>query len=374
MRIVGPAASLPVLILAFTFAATDGANAESKSPRKKVAALTPLVQHWNHNGSVVSLVSDGKKQKFVYDAPRVGLLDVGVKPGTVLFEGQREGHNITGTAYQFYRTCKAHSYDVTGATSDDRKTITLKGKVPVLDLNCNSTGTRDDVLIFTAVQSAPAEPAKETPVAINASSPPEVTRTATAPAAEGNKAKSGEAPAASGTAATATQPQSTQNTKQAPVEPAKDKQAAIEPPKEKQAVLIPSPEKQNVPAIEPAKDTKVSAPTAAVPANNAASGNAPSETEILKEVKQSVPASTPKQAPANTAVAAPEHHQWPNVLMSLPRSLHTSVSTPRSRAMAGTRKREGCGLYTGSAERGPREPTLRLDGLPKRLPSIGFVK
>jgi len=87
MRIVGPAASLPVLILAFTFAATDGANAESKSPRKKVAALTPLMQHWNHNGSVVSLVSDGKKQKFVYDAPRVGLLDVGVKPGTVLFEG-----------------------------------------------------------------------------------------------------------------------------------------------------------------------------------------------------------------------------------------------------------------------------------------------
>ena len=151
MRSVGWVAPIltAVAIFIHDIGESGSARAESKAPAKKSAAASTISSHWNHNGSAVSLVSEGKKQKFFYDAPRVGLLDAGVKPGTLLFDGQRSGQNFEGLAYQFYRTCKAHGFLVTGSTSDDRKTITLKGKAPLLDMNCNVTGSRDDVLIFT---------------------------------------------------------------------------------------------------------------------------------------------------------------------------------------------------------------------------------
>ena len=203
------------------------ARAETKAAAKKpVAGGPPLSPHWNHNGSVVSLVSAGGKQKFVYDTPRVGLLDAGVKQGTLLFEGQRNGQNITGTAFQFYRTCKAHTFEVSGSASEDRKTITLKGKAPLLDMNCNVMGSREDVLIFTSNQTAPTEPPKETPVASASgtkataqtphavvseakkpaaapvaapSAPPEVSKATAAPVVESNSAKSSSSSAASNT-------------------------------------------------------------------------------------------------------------------------------------------------------------------------------
>ena len=134
---------------------SNSARAETKAPVKKPVAAGPLSPQWNHNGSVVNWVSTGAKQKIVYESPRAGLLDAGVKQGTLLFEGQRNGQSISGTAYQFYRTCKAHGFEVSGTASEDRKTITLKGKAPLLDMNCNVTGTRDDILIFTASQIAP---------------------------------------------------------------------------------------------------------------------------------------------------------------------------------------------------------------------------
>ena len=174
MRNGGWAAPILIAIAVFVhdIGESSSARAESKTAVKKPAVVSALAPHWNHNGSVVSAVTQGDKQKFYYDAPRVGLLDVGVKSGTLLFEGQQQGKNISGTAYQFYRTCKSRGYQVSGATSDDRRQITLKGKVPVLDFNCNVTGTRDDVLIFTAAQTPPTEPPKETPVASTSQTKP----------------------------------------------------------------------------------------------------------------------------------------------------------------------------------------------------------
>ena len=166
MRNVSCIAAISIAVFVSHIGEFGSARAETKAPAKKPATAIsptphPLAPHWNHNGFSVSLVSQGAKQKLFYESPRVGLLDAGVKPGTLLFEGQRNGQNFDGTAYQFYRTCKAHGYAVTGSASDDRKTITLKGKAPLLDMNCNVTGSRDDILVFTANQPAPSEPPKE---------------------------------------------------------------------------------------------------------------------------------------------------------------------------------------------------------------------
>src|SRR4029077_13349786 len=128
VRHAGWVAAVLISIFICDIGEFSNARAESKSRPKKTAAVSALAPHWNHNGSLVSLVSEGAKQRLFYDTPRVGLLDAGVKPGTLLFEGQRTGQNFEGTAYQFYRTCKARGFPVTGTTSDDRQQIILKGK------------------------------------------------------------------------------------------------------------------------------------------------------------------------------------------------------------------------------------------------------
>jgi hypothetical protein len=223
---------------------SGSAQAQSKPAPRGSAVASALAPHWNHNGSLVSLLADGAKQKLFYDTPRVGLLDAGVKPGTLLFEGKRDGTAITGTAYQFYRTCKPRGFPVTGNTSDDKRQITLKGKAPLLDAGCKVTGTREDVLVFNVSNIAPGEPPKGPPVAQSPSAspnkgdasnpaaagaavvptaPPEASRKVEAPAIEASKAKSAEnKPTESGTANNAASAVSAT----VPAEPAKDKQAA----------------------------------------------------------------------------------------------------------------------------------------------------
>ena len=314
IRKVGWVAAILISIFVCDIGEFSDARAESKKPSKRTAAASALAPHWNHNGSLVSLVSDKSKQKFFYDTPRVGLLDAGVKPGTLLFEGQRTGLNFEGTAYQFYRTCKARGFPVTGSASDDRRQIILKGKAPVLDLNCNVTGSRDDTLIFTASQLAPNEPPKNAPVAavtgatpsapatnfpseankveaskstaagaVASSAPPASTRTAETPAAEGNNAKATNTNTASAAVSV--------TAAVAPGEPPKDnsmdKQVAANPPPESKPAPPAELAKSETAKSEPAKDVKppVAAQTAAnTPAatNTAAPppGEAPKSTQI----------------------------------------------------------------------------------------------
>jgi hypothetical protein len=316
MRNGGWAAPILIAIAVFVhdIGESSSARAESKTAVKKPAVVSALAPHWNHNGSVVSAVTQGDKQKFYYDAPRVGLLDVGVKSGTLLFEGQQQGKNISGTAYQFYRTCKSRGYQVSGATSDDRRQITLKGKVPVLDFNCNVTGTRDDVLIFTAAQTPPTEPSKETPVASTSqtkpaapaasgiveakkpaaaavpSAPPEAKRVTETPVVESSKVISGDSSTASTAVSVASAP--------APSEAPKDKQVATAPPVEK---APPPPEEVKQPATQ----------TASTATNSLAASNSAAPPSEPVKANQSVPApganaAAPKSEIPNTTSSSAE--------------------------------------------------------------------
>ena len=258
MRKVGWIAAILTTSTIFVHGIGYFSSASAEGKRGSTAA-SKLAAHWSHNGSLVSLVAHGKKQKFFYDTPRIGLLDTGVKPGTLLFDGQRTGQNFEGTAYQFYRTCKARGFKVTGTTSDDRRQITLKGKAPLLDLNCNVTGTRDDVLIFTASQIPPNEPPRDTPVAAATGATP------SAPAknfpSEANKVEASKSTVASAavsvTAAVAPS--------EPPKDNSKDKQAAATPPPESKPAPPTELAKSETAKSEPAKDAKppVAAQTAA---------------------------------------------------------------------------------------------------------------
>jgi hypothetical protein len=120
------------------------------------APSTPSRSLWRHNGSVLYLAADGASRRFYYDAPREGLESVGVKRGTLLFEGQKNGDQYSGTAYFFSKTCGPGTYPVSGpvTSTDSQITITLSGKAPRLDANCKQIGVRDDLLVFTYKASA----------------------------------------------------------------------------------------------------------------------------------------------------------------------------------------------------------------------------
>jgi hypothetical protein len=105
---------------------------------------------WDHNGSDVSLFADGPRRQFRYEVPVPDLLPLGVQPGTLLFDGRRNGNQYAGTAYVFSSVCGALPYAVEGPVAPDQRSVTMYGKAPSsLDEYCRVIGYRDDVLVFT---------------------------------------------------------------------------------------------------------------------------------------------------------------------------------------------------------------------------------
>ncbi len=84
---------------------------------------------WSHNGSVMEWYSSGPYRRISYYNPRPGLA---VAPGTVLFEGQRRGNIMSGTAYVFSRGCPPAPYEVSGNINPASQThVVLYGAAPI---------------------------------------------------------------------------------------------------------------------------------------------------------------------------------------------------------------------------------------------------
>ena len=123
------------------------------------------VSLWNLNGSVISLEVDGPSLAFRYKTVRTGLRDEGVKTGTLLFSGTRDGNAITGTGYVFSRRCGALPYPVSGVAVD-AGTFRLYGSSPIaLDANCRPLKYLHDVNEFRQIRVIAAAPAKIIPAA-----------------------------------------------------------------------------------------------------------------------------------------------------------------------------------------------------------------
>jgi len=106
---------------------------------------------WEHNGSQLYLSAKGQFRQFRYAAPAPDLLDAGVRPGAILFDGRRTGRRYSGTAYAFAPLCAAVPYTVAGPVSLDQRTVTLSGRRPGRDRNCRVIGYLDSgfqILLF----------------------------------------------------------------------------------------------------------------------------------------------------------------------------------------------------------------------------------
>src|SRR5262249_7753890 len=113
---------------------------------------------WDHNGSLMYLVANGSSREFYYQKPRPGMLDAGARPGSLLFRGQIDNEQYSGTAYIFNPRCGPNPFEVKGSILDDDQRIVLTGQAPRVGRDCRANGSYTSNLEFK--RSKPDEAAQ----------------------------------------------------------------------------------------------------------------------------------------------------------------------------------------------------------------------
>ena len=108
------------------------ANAQAQT---QTASPEPTI--WDHNGSVMYLVANGRSREFYYQKPRTGMLEVGARPGSLLFRGEIDNGQYSGTAYIFTLHCGQIPFQVNGPVLDNDQRILLTGQAPRIGRNCH---------------------------------------------------------------------------------------------------------------------------------------------------------------------------------------------------------------------------------------------
>jgi hypothetical protein len=130
---------------------------------QNVETVLPLkISHWVYNGSVVYLVANGAHRRFYADAPKVyydraqtGVIAVGVRNNTLLFDGTQDGSRYLGKAYVPSEHCGPTTYAVGGSLSADQRRLTMNGQAPRFDSQCQRVGERDDLPVALTFEKAP---------------------------------------------------------------------------------------------------------------------------------------------------------------------------------------------------------------------------
>ncbi len=105
---------------------------------------------WWHNGSLMRLQANGNERNMYYETPRQGLRNAGVRRGTLLFNGTKNGNWYSGLARVFSSTCVGNplEYWVEGPVAGNQARITVRG-TREKSRNCVSTGVVvSDTLVF----------------------------------------------------------------------------------------------------------------------------------------------------------------------------------------------------------------------------------
>jgi hypothetical protein len=144
------------------------AFAQSTTP----AATTAERTFWDHNGSVMYLVANGSSRKFYYQKPRPGMLEAGAHPDSLLFRGQIDNGQFSGTAYLFNAHCGQVPFEVKGPVLDNGGRVALTGQAPRVGRNCQASGYYTSTLEFRLLKSTEVE------------QPPQPCKTAQAPNVE----------------------------------------------------------------------------------------------------------------------------------------------------------------------------------------------
>jgi hypothetical protein len=133
-----------VAVAAIALAATVAVG----SAQVQMQAELPGRSVWNHNGSVMYLVANGASREFYCQKPRLEMLDAGARPGSLLFRGQVNSGQYSGTAYIFNSHCGPLPFKVKRAGLDGDARIVLTGEAPRVGRNCRTDGSYTSILEF----------------------------------------------------------------------------------------------------------------------------------------------------------------------------------------------------------------------------------
>lgn len=106
---------------------------------------------WLHNGSLMRLEDSGNQRWLYYENPKPSLRPAGVRPGTLLFNGRKDGNWYSGTARRFSKYCIGTplEYYVEGPVLQNPLRVVLRGTRNVYR-QCRDTGrVANDELVFT---------------------------------------------------------------------------------------------------------------------------------------------------------------------------------------------------------------------------------
>jgi hypothetical protein len=128
---------------------STSAFAQSTTPAATAAERT----FWDHNGSVVYLVANGSSREFYYQRPRLGMLEAGAHPDSLLFSGQINNGQFSGTAYVFNAQCGQVPFEVKGPILENGGRVALTGQAPRVGRNCQASGYYTSTLEFRLLKS-----------------------------------------------------------------------------------------------------------------------------------------------------------------------------------------------------------------------------
>ena len=127
---------------------------------------------WDHNGSIMYLIAIGSSRELYYQKPRPGMLEAGARPDDVLFKGEINDGQISGTAYIFNAQCGKVPFRVKGPISDNGGRIVLTGQAPRIGRNCQTSGEYTSTLEFKLLKiSEVAQPSPATAQTPNVEEP-----------------------------------------------------------------------------------------------------------------------------------------------------------------------------------------------------------
>lgn len=131
--------AVAVIALVATVAAAQEANkACCSSAQAETQTASSERTFWDHNGSVMYLIANGSTREIYYQKPRAGMLEVGAHSGSLLFRGEIDNGEYSGTAYIFNPHCGPIPFQVKGPASDNDERIMLTGQAPRVGRNCRA--------------------------------------------------------------------------------------------------------------------------------------------------------------------------------------------------------------------------------------------
>jgi hypothetical protein len=130
--------AVAAIALGATVAVALDAKECCTNAQAQTQTASPESTIWDHNGSVMYLVAKGSSREFYYQKPRPGMLDAGARPGSLLFRGEIDNGQYSGTAYIFNPHCGQIPFQVKGSSLDNDERIMLTGQAPRVGQNCRT--------------------------------------------------------------------------------------------------------------------------------------------------------------------------------------------------------------------------------------------